>query len=70
MLTLALSLTHHTTLRLMEAAGAATAVSGALFFLGAGVPFGRRGGQALGGVLLAAAGVAWVVAVRWGRITP
>ncbi|HKT43367.1 MAG TPA: hypothetical protein VJQ85_01095 [Gaiellaceae bacterium] len=67
MLTLALQLTHHTTLRLMEVAGAATAVAGALFFLGSGVPFGRRGGQALGGLLLAAAGVLWVVALHWGK---
>jgi drug/metabolite transporter (DMT)-like permease len=67
MYTLALHFAHHTTLRLMEVAGAATAVAGALFFLGAGVPFGRRGGQALGGLLLAAAGVLWVVAIRWGK---
>jgi drug/metabolite transporter (DMT)-like permease len=65
--TLALQLTHHRSLQLMEVAGAAIAVAGALFFLGSGVPFGRRGGQALGGVLLAAAGVLWVVALRWGK---
>ena len=65
--TLALQLTHHTTLRLMEVAGAATAVAGALFFVGSGVPFGRRGGQALGGLLLAAAGVLWVVALHWRK---
>ena len=67
MLTLALSVGHHTTLRLMELAGAATAVAGALLFLSSGVPMGRRGGQALGGLLLAVAGVCWVVAVRWGH---
>lgn len=67
--TLALVLTHHTTLRLLEVAGAATAVAGILFFLGSGVPFGRRGGQALGGLLLVVAGVLWVVAVRWGHLT-
>lgn len=65
--TLALAFTHHTTLRLMEIAGALTAIAGALFFLGAGVPFGRRGGQALGGLLLAAAGVLWVIALHWGK---
>jgi drug/metabolite transporter (DMT)-like permease len=67
MLTLALSIAHHTTLRMMEVAGACTAVAGGILFLTAGVPLGRRGGQALGGLLLAAAGVLWVVAIRWGR---
>jgi len=67
MYTLALVLTHHTSLRLREVAGAATAVAGALFFIGSGVPFGRRGGQALGGLLLVAAGVLWVVALHWGK---
>jgi drug/metabolite transporter (DMT)-like permease len=69
MYTLALEITHHSTLRLLEVAGAATAVAGVLFFLGSGVPFGRRGGQALGGLLLVLAGVLWVVAIRWGRLT-
>ena len=67
MFTLALSFTQHTTIRLEEVAGAATAVAGALFFLGSGVPMGRRGGHALGGLLLAAAGVLWVLALHWGK---
>ena len=67
MFTLALSIGHHTTLRLMELAGAATAIAGGLLFISSGVPFGRRGGQALGGILLAVAGVCWVVAIRWGH---
>ena len=66
MLTLALSFTRQTTLRLEELAGAALAVGGALNLLGAGMPFGRRGGQALGGILIAAAGVLFVLAFRWG----
>ena len=66
MLTLALSITHHTSLRLQELAGAATAVAGGLFFFGAGLPLGRRGMQAFAGLLLAAAGVLWVVSLRWG----
>jgi drug/metabolite transporter (DMT)-like permease len=65
--TLALQLTQPRSLQLMEVAGAATAVAGALFFIGSGVPFGRRGGQALGGLLLAAAGVLWVVALHWRK---
>jgi len=66
MVTLLFALTHTTTVRLMELAGAATAVAGGLIFLGTGVSFARRGGTALGGLLLAAAGVLWVVALRWG----
>jgi hypothetical protein len=67
MLTLALSIGHHTTLRLMELAGAATALAGGLLFLSSGMPVGRRGGQAFAGILLAAAGVLWVLAIRWGH---
>jgi drug/metabolite transporter (DMT)-like permease len=66
MLTLALTISRHTVIRLEEIAGALTAIAGGLFFVGSGVPFGRRGGQALGGLCLAAAGVIWVIAVRWG----
>jgi len=66
MLTLALSVGHQTTLRLMEVAGAATAVAGAFLFVSSGTPVGRRGGQGIAGLLLAAAGVCWVVAIRWG----
>ena len=66
MLTLALSFTRHTTLRMKELAGLALAVGGLLMFVGSGVPFGRRGGQALGGLVVAAAGVLFVLAFRWG----
>ena len=66
--TLALSFTHHTAIRLEELAGLALAVGGALLFLGAGTPFGRRGGQALGGLLIAAAGVLFILALHWGKI--
>jgi hypothetical protein len=66
MFLLALAFTKHTTLRLEEIAGAALAVGGALQFIGSGLPFGRRGGQALGGLLIAAAGVLFVLAVRYG----
>jgi hypothetical protein len=69
MLTLALSFTKQTTLRFEELAGAALAVGGALMFIGSGVPFGRRGGQALGGLLTCAAGVLFVLAFRWGTGT-
>jgi len=67
MLTLAFSIGHHTTLRLMELAGAATAVAGGLIFLSSSGSGSRRGGHSLAGLLLAAAGVCWVVALRWGH---
>jgi drug/metabolite transporter (DMT)-like permease len=66
MFTLALSFKQHTTIRLEELAGALTAIAGAFIFLGTSVPFGRRGGQALGGLCLAVAGVLWVLAIHWG----
>jgi drug/metabolite transporter (DMT)-like permease len=66
MFTLALSFSQHTSIRLEELGAAAIAVAGALFFVGGGMPFGRRGGQALGGLLLAAAGVLWVLALHFG----
>ena len=69
MLLLAFSVGHQTTLRLLELGGAATAVAGGLFFVSSGAPVGRRGGQTLGGLLLAAAGVLAVVAFRWGSLT-
>ena len=69
MFTLALSFTKQTTIRFEELAGAALAVGGALTFIGSGMPFGRRGGQALSGVLIAAAGVLFVLAFPWGSGT-
>jgi len=66
MFTLALSFTKHTSIRLEEVAGLALAIAGVLMFLGTGVPFGRRGGQALGGLLVAAAGVLFILALHWG----
>jgi len=70
MFTLALSFTKHTSIRLEEVAGLALAIAGVLMFLGTGVPFGRRGGQALGGILLAAAGVLWIISIHWGVRAP
>jgi len=67
MLTLALSVGHQTTLRLLELAGAAIAVAGGFLFISSGGHTGRRGGQGIAGLLLAAAGVCVVVAIRWGH---
>jgi Ca2+/H+ antiporter len=63
---LALSFNNHSTLRLEEVAGALAALAGAALFLGAAAPLARRTGQLFGGVLLAASGVAFVLAVRYG----
>lgn len=62
-----LALTHHNGIRLAEVAFALAAVAGGLLFLGAVTPFGRRAGNLLGGVALAAAGVLGVVATHWGH---
>jgi drug/metabolite transporter (DMT)-like permease len=63
---LALSFNHTDTLRVEEIAGALAAIAGAALFLGASTPFARRVGQLVGGVALAAAGVLFVLAVRYG----
>ena len=65
-MTLFLSLSRHTGIRLAEAGSALAALAGGLFVLGAILPFGRREGMFLGGVALAAGGVLLVIAIRWG----
>ena len=63
---LALSFKAHQTLRIEEVAGALAAVAGAAFFFGEMTPMARRVGQIFGGIALAAAGVLFVLAVRYG----
>ena len=63
---LALSFKAHSTARLEEVAGALAAIAGAALVIGAMAPMGRRVGQILGGLALAAAGVLFVLAVRYG----
>jgi hypothetical protein len=67
MLTLAFTITKHTTIRLEELAAALGAIAGAALFLGAMTPMGRRGGELFAGVCLAAAGVLAVIALHWGK---
>jgi hypothetical protein len=63
---LALTFKAHQTARIEEIAGALTAIAGAAFFVGGMTPMGRRVGQIFGGVALAASGVLFVLAVRYG----
>jgi hypothetical protein len=63
---LALSFTAHKTLRVEELAGALAALAGAAILIGGLMPFGRRFGMIAGGLLLAASGVVFLLAVRYG----
>jgi hypothetical protein len=63
---LALTFKAHQTARLEEIVGALAAIAGAVFFLGGITPMGRRIGLIFGGIALAASGVIFVLAVRYG----
>lgn len=63
---LALSFSSQTTIRLEELSALLAAVAGAALFFGATMPLGRRGGQLLGGLCLAVAGVLAILALHWG----
>jgi hypothetical protein len=63
---LAVHFNAHDTLRVEEIAGALAAIAGALLFFGAVTPLARRIGQLFGGLSLAASGVLFVLAVRYG----
>jgi hypothetical protein len=62
----ALSFNAHQTLRVEEIAGALAAIAGAALLFGALTPMARRMGQIFGGLALLAAGVLFVLAVRFG----
>jgi hypothetical protein len=57
----------HSANRLEEVGAALIAIAGGLLFLAAMTPMGRRGGQWLAGIALAAAGVLWVIALHWRK---
>jgi hypothetical protein len=63
---LAFSFNAHQTLRVEEISGALAAIAGAALMLGAMAPLARRTGQIFGGLALLAAGVLFVLAVRYG----
>lgn len=62
-----LALTQHNGIRLAEVGLALAAVAGALLFVGAVTPFGRKTGNLLGGLALAVGSVLVIVAVHWGH---
>ena len=64
---LALVIKAHTGIRLAELGEAVGAVGGLALLLGAVTPFGRRAGQAIGGLALAVGFVLLVIATRWGH---
>jgi hypothetical protein len=64
---LALMIKAHTGIRLAEVGEALGAIGGILLLLGGLTPFGRRAGQVLGGLALAAGFVLLVVATHWGH---
>jgi hypothetical protein len=66
MFILALTFKAHQTLRVEEISGALVAIAGAALLLGSMTPMTRRVSQTVGGLALLAAGVLFVLAVRYG----
>ena len=64
-----LAITHHEGIRIAELGFLLGAVAGAVLALGAVTPFGKRGGNLLAGIALAAGSVLLIVAVRWGHFS-
>ena len=63
------AISRHTGIRIAELGFLLTAIAGALLLIGAVFPFGRRIGQALGGIALGAGGVLLIVAAHWGHFS-
>ncbi|MFL5960071.1 MAG: hypothetical protein ACJ75G_07405 [Gaiellaceae bacterium] len=64
---LALTIKAHTGIRLAEVGEAAGAIGGLALLLGGITPFGRRAGQAVGGLGLTIGFALLVIATRWGH---
>jgi hypothetical protein len=62
-----LAITQHSGVRLAEVGLVLAAVAGAALALGAVTPFGRRSGNLVGGLALAAGSILVIVAVHWGH---
>jgi hypothetical protein len=65
-MTIFLSLTRHTGVRVAEVGAALGALGGVIVMIGGMTPFGRRAGMVLGGLAVAGGFVLLVVAIRWG----
>lgn len=65
-MTLFLSMTRHTGIRVAEVGMALGALGGAALLVGGMMPFGRRVGMVLGGLGIAAGGVLMIIAIRYG----
>jgi hypothetical protein len=64
---LALVIKAHTGIRIAEVGELLGALGGLALLLGGMTPFGKRAGQTLGGLGLAAGFVLLIVATRWGH---
>jgi hypothetical protein len=62
-----LAITQRNGIRIAEVGFALVAVAGGLLVLGGLTPSGRRVGALLGGLVLAAGGVALIIATHWGH---
>ena len=58
----------HATIRIGEIGFLLGAVAGAVLMLSAMTPLGRRAGQALAGLALAAGSILLIVALHWGSL--
>ena len=58
----------HATIRIEELGFLLAAAAGALLMLSSMTPLGRRAGQALAGLALAAGSVLLIVALHWGSL--
>ncbi|HLY86648.1 MAG TPA: hypothetical protein VKO84_09100 [Gaiellaceae bacterium] len=67
MLILAITIKTHTGIRLAEVGEALGALGGLGLLLGGMTPFGKRAGEVLGGLGLAAGFICLLVATRWGH---
>lgn len=66
-MTLAISITTHTGVRLAELGELLGLIGGAALLAGGMTPFGKRAGQTIGGLGLAVGFLLLILATRWGH---